>query len=350
MFARHKQTLMWSDTGSGEGKQNHKGRVDEMCGSMSTRVHTQIHTHTSCGYLRWHLSVPPCWLSPVSWENTLTSFYLPLHLSVHPAIQMSLGPGIVQEWLLNDAMRDWGKKEGCKDALVVMLHVNVHNTCNNVHMCSQHTHITSSVTQEGGGCSSLTQVVWGWIDKILNCQCCFVGPHDINRLLQLLGAADEVRLLMGSCEQGSNDGTKVRTIVCQSYDVAVAKDLNFSVVLLLFSLHLYVTHVLRVWWNTKNLINEIIIGAILQMFSSRDWMWLGEGGGVHNCFFSSGMMLGGGCGRELAHWIIHGRPDKDMYGYDIRYIKAYKYINVMISANYHRKFQTSGATNMTRMF
>ncbi|KAG7223903.1 hypothetical protein INR49_015159 [Caranx melampygus] len=31
-----------------------------------------------------------------------------------------------------------------------------------------------------------------------------------------------------------------------------------------------------------------------------------------------GMMLGGGCGRELAHWIIHGRPERDMYGYDIR--------------------------------
>lgn len=36
----------------------------------------------------------------------------------------------------------------------------------------------------------------------------------------------------------------------------------------------------------------------------------------------SGMMLGGGCGRELAHWIIHGRPEKDMYGYDIRYQDA----------------------------
>ena len=34
----------------------------------------------------------------------------------------------------------------------------------------------------------------------------------------------------------------------------------------------------------------------------------------------SGMMLGGGCGRELAHWIIHGRPEKDMYGYDIRQV------------------------------
>ncbi|XP_047425907.1 sarcosine dehydrogenase, mitochondrial [Mugil cephalus] len=35
-------------------------------------------------------------------------------------------------------------------------------------------------------------------------------------------------------------------------------------------------------------------------------------------FNSAGMMLGGGCGRELAQWIIHGRPEKDMYGYDIR--------------------------------
>ncbi|KAM7092717.1 sarcosine dehydrogenase, mitochondrial isoform 4-T8 [Molossus nigricans] len=35
-------------------------------------------------------------------------------------------------------------------------------------------------------------------------------------------------------------------------------------------------------------------------------------------FNSAGMMLGGGCGRELAHWIVHGRPEKDMYGYDIR--------------------------------
>lgn len=39
--------------------------------------------------------------------------------------------------------------------------------------------------------------------------------------------------------------------------------------------------------------------------------------------FLSGMMLGGGCGRELAHWIIHGRPEKDMYGYDIRYQVAH---------------------------
>nr|XP_032829113.1 sarcosine dehydrogenase, mitochondrial [Petromyzon marinus]XP_032829114.1 sarcosine dehydrogenase, mitochondrial [Petromyzon marinus]XP_032829116.1 sarcosine dehydrogenase, mitochondrial [Petromyzon marinus]XP_032829117.1 sarcosine dehydrogenase, mitochondrial [Petromyzon marinus] len=35
-------------------------------------------------------------------------------------------------------------------------------------------------------------------------------------------------------------------------------------------------------------------------------------------FNSAGMMLGGGCGQELAHWIIHGRPEKDMFSYDIR--------------------------------
>ncbi|XP_036074095.1 sarcosine dehydrogenase, mitochondrial isoform X4 [Rousettus aegyptiacus] len=35
-------------------------------------------------------------------------------------------------------------------------------------------------------------------------------------------------------------------------------------------------------------------------------------------FNSAGMMLGGGCGQELAHWVVHGRPEKDMYSYDIR--------------------------------
>uniref|UniRef100_A0A668AAC4 Sarcosine dehydrogenase n=1 Tax=Myripristis murdjan TaxID=586833 RepID=A0A668AAC4_9TELE len=46
-------------------------------------------------------------------------------------------------------------------------------------------------------------------------------------------------------------------------------------------------------------------------------------------FNSAGMMLGGGCGRELAHWIIHGRPEKDMYGYDIRCNVNYKYNDLL---------------------
>ncbi|CAG04873.1 unnamed protein product, partial [Tetraodon nigroviridis] len=44
-------------------------------------------------------------------------------------------------------------------------------------------------------------------------------------------------------------------------------------------------------------------------------------------FNSAGMMLGGGCGRELAHWIIHGRPERDMYGYDIRAYETKKNVN-----------------------
>ncbi|XP_055255995.1 sarcosine dehydrogenase, mitochondrial isoform X3 [Moschus berezovskii] len=35
-------------------------------------------------------------------------------------------------------------------------------------------------------------------------------------------------------------------------------------------------------------------------------------------FNSAGMMLGGGCGQQLAYWIVHGRPEKDMHSYDIR--------------------------------
>ena len=35
-------------------------------------------------------------------------------------------------------------------------------------------------------------------------------------------------------------------------------------------------------------------------------------------FSCEGMMLGGGCGDQLAKWIVHGRPELDMYGYDIR--------------------------------
>ncbi|XP_013787690.1 sarcosine dehydrogenase, mitochondrial-like [Limulus polyphemus] len=42
-------------------------------------------------------------------------------------------------------------------------------------------------------------------------------------------------------------------------------------------------------------------------------------GFFHGCGFNSlGMNAGGGCGRELARWVVHGRPELDMYGYDIR--------------------------------
>ncbi|XP_066953751.1 sarcosine dehydrogenase, mitochondrial-like [Macrobrachium rosenbergii] len=42
-------------------------------------------------------------------------------------------------------------------------------------------------------------------------------------------------------------------------------------------------------------------------------------GFFHCCGFnSSGMMLGGGCGDQIAKWVAHGRPEFDMFGYDIR--------------------------------
>ncbi|XP_060812640.1 sarcosine dehydrogenase, mitochondrial [Bombus pascuorum] len=42
-------------------------------------------------------------------------------------------------------------------------------------------------------------------------------------------------------------------------------------------------------------------------------------GFFYSCGYNSaGMMLGGGCGEQIAHWIINGRPDKYMFNYDIR--------------------------------
>ena len=42
-------------------------------------------------------------------------------------------------------------------------------------------------------------------------------------------------------------------------------------------------------------------------------------GFFHGCGFNSaGMMFGGGCGEQLAKWVIQGQPDLDMFAYDIR--------------------------------
>lgn len=39
----------------------------------------------------------------------------------------------------------------------------------------------------------------------------------------------------------------------------------------------------------------------------------------HNCGFNSaGMMFGGGCGEQLAKWIVHGRPELHMFNFDVR--------------------------------
>ncbi|XP_023307143.2 sarcosine dehydrogenase, mitochondrial [Lucilia cuprina] len=39
----------------------------------------------------------------------------------------------------------------------------------------------------------------------------------------------------------------------------------------------------------------------------------------HNCGFNSaGMMFGGGCGEQTALWVINGKPDLPMFGFDLR--------------------------------
>ena len=35
-------------------------------------------------------------------------------------------------------------------------------------------------------------------------------------------------------------------------------------------------------------------------------------------FNSSGIMLSGGCGQQIAEWIVRGSPSLDMFSYDIR--------------------------------
>lgn len=43
-------------------------------------------------------------------------------------------------------------------------------------------------------------------------------------------------------------------------------------------------------------------------------------GFFHMCGFNaSGVVLSGGCGEQLAKWIVEGRPDFHMYPYDVRY-------------------------------
>uniref|UniRef100_A0A8C6WUK0 Sarcosine dehydrogenase n=1 Tax=Neogobius melanostomus TaxID=47308 RepID=A0A8C6WUK0_9GOBI len=70
-------------------------------------------------------------------------------------------------------------------------------------------------------------------------------------------------------------------------------------------------------------IKNILSICLSESFTADHKPLMGEAPEVRGYFLgcgfnSAGMMLGGGCGRELAHWIIHGRPEKDMYGYDIR--------------------------------
>ena len=35
-------------------------------------------------------------------------------------------------------------------------------------------------------------------------------------------------------------------------------------------------------------------------------------------FNSAGMMYGGGAGREIANWVVKGKPDIDLFAWDVR--------------------------------
>lgn len=45
------------------------------------------------------------------------------------------------------------------------------------------------------------------------------------------------------------------------------------------------------------------------------------------------MMLGGGCGEQIARWIINGRPDKYMFNYDIRRFDLFQFYTLLIYNN-----------------
>lgn len=58
-------------------------------------------------------------------------------------------------------------------------------------------------------------------------------------------------------------------------------------------------------------------------------------------FNSSGIMMGGGCGNQLAKWIINGRPNLDMFHYDInRFHSSYTANSQWIQERCHETYAT----------
>uniref|UniRef100_A0A673HZ30 Sarcosine dehydrogenase, mitochondrial-like n=1 Tax=Sinocyclocheilus rhinocerous TaxID=307959 RepID=A0A673HZ30_9TELE len=85
----------------------------------------------------------------------------------------------------------------------------------------------------------------------------------------------------------------------------------------LYTVHIYGLHWMRVF------LLSLLVCFPPESFTADHKPLMGEAPEVRGFFLgcgfnSAGMMLGGGCGKELAHWINHGRPEKDMCGYDIR--------------------------------
>lgn len=62
---------------------------------------------------------------------------------------------------------------------------------------------------------------------------------------------------------------------------------------------------------------------ILHVNKTKIINFLGEdpmcNGFFYSCGFNSaGIMLGGGCGKQIADWVINGRPKKYLFSYDVR--------------------------------
>lgn len=62
---------------------------------------------------------------------------------------------------------------------------------------------------------------------------------------------------------------------------------------------------------------------MVESFTADGYPLLGEApeirGFYHGSAFNSGgMMMGGGAGKQLAHWIIEGSPQMDMFSMDIK--------------------------------
>ncbi|XP_046739990.1 sarcosine dehydrogenase, mitochondrial isoform X1 [Diprion similis] len=143
------------------------------------------------------------------------------------------------------------------------------------------------------------------IEGVQNCP--NIRDHDRNMYFRIQGSS----LCMG--------GYEPNPIILQS----VPNDFNFGLYELdwnVFSTHIDGATELVPQFSTAG-IRSTVCGP--ESFTPDHKPILGEDprcmGFFHSCGYNSaGMMLGGGCGDQIAKWIIHGRPDKHMYSYDIR--------------------------------
>ncbi|XP_041481408.1 sarcosine dehydrogenase, mitochondrial-like [Lytechinus variegatus] len=161
-----------------------------------------------------------------------------------------------------------------------------------------------------------------------------VRDHDASIYLKLQGDA----LSIGGYENNPEFIEKM------SNDFAFSLyDLDWDV----FSVHID-GHVHRVPVIGETGIKSTVCGP--ESFTPDHKPLLGEApelrGFYHGCAFnSSGLMLGGGCGRELAKWVVNGRPDLDMYGYDIRrFSRSLVYDKAWIKERSHEAYAKNYST------